>query len=165
MTYNRVKELKEIKREFRKNLNKIEELRTNQKIISILAKHFVKGSGYSIASTVLKREFRRMGREDVERIIKIFRINGKDVVDAKRALKIAAMNLGLKLKVAEGVTVVEECPYGAEVLNNGEELVCKICKEYCTGIVEKMLGEGYEINHAQKIASGQKYCKFEIVKI
>lgn len=163
--YNRVKELKEIKKRFKENFYRIKELRTNQKIISILAKHLVKSSGYSIASTVLKREFRRIGKQNAERIVKIFGINGKGVVDAKRALKIAAMDLGVKLKVVDDVTVAEECPYGAEAVNNRERLVCQICKEYCNGIVEKILGDGYEVNQSQKISSGQKYCKFEIVKI
>jgi len=163
--YDRVKELEELKKMFKKNLCKVEELRTNQKIISILAKHFVKTSGYSIASTVLKREFRKIGKQHAEKIVKVFGINGKDVVSAKRALKIAAMELGLRLKVVDDVTVAKECPYSVEVMNNGGELVCQICREYCTGIVEGILGDGYEITQREKIASGQRYCKFEIVKI
>jgi predicted hydrocarbon binding protein len=163
MAEEKTKTLEEIRKEFNGKFKELLSLNTNQRIVYRLMKNLVRSTGHHVATTVLKREFRSLGREDGEKILEVFRIKENGVESAKKVLKIAAMMLGLNLTVVENVTVAEKCPYCGQY--DRESFVCDLCREYCTGVVERVLGENYILVQSHKISEGQKYCRFDIEKL
>lgn len=168
MTNKKMKELREIEREFEEKISERKRkdvmAKVSSRIISIIAKHLIKDSGYSVATTILQRELRRMGREDAKNITELFNLKKNDFKDASKALKIAAMFLGLRLDVVEDETVVRECPHGLEAIKLREPLLCNICLEYNKGILEEMLGDGFSIDRTKWIFKGDEYCWFHVKK-
>lgn len=133
-------------------------------IICSLAKHLIKDSGYSVASTVMTRELRSLGRKDARKYMEIFEIKERSQENASKILKIAATLLGLKLIVEKGETKIVQCPYGSCVKEFKEPFICNVCLEYCRGIVEEVLGSGFTFERIKWMVKGDEYCTFEIRK-
>lgn len=161
-------ELKEIEEEFRAKISERERMdmmgRMSSRIISVIAKHLIRDMGYTTTSTVFQREFRKMGREDAKIIAKIFNLEKNNIKNASKALKIAALFLGLKLDIVGNETVVRDCPQGKEAINQKESFLCNVCLEYNKGIIEEMLGNGFTIDRGKWIFKGDEYCEFRISK-
>ncbi|MCS7105831.1 MAG: hypothetical protein NZ942_00740, partial [Candidatus Aenigmarchaeota archaeon] len=90
----KVKELEEIEKEFKKNVvekTRIENIaKMSSRMVSVIAKHLIKNTGYAAATTILQREFREIGKNDAKKIAKMFRLEYNNHKDASKALKIAA---------------------------------------------------------------------------
>lgn len=161
-------ELKEIEKEFEEKISERERMdmmgRMSSRIISVIAKHLIRDMGYSITTTVFQREFRKMGTEDAKIIARLFNLKKNNLKDASKALKIAALFLGLRLEVVGSETVVRGCPQGIEAVNQKESFLCNVCLEYNKGIIEEMLGNGFTINRGKWIFKGDEYCEFRINK-
>lgn len=161
-------ELREIEKEFDEKISERERkdamTKVASRIISIIAKHLINDTGYSVATTILQRELRRMGREDAKNIAEMFNLKRNDTKDASKALKISALFLGLRLDVVENETVVRECPQGKEAINLKEPLLCNVCLEYNKGILEEMIGDSFLIDRLKWIFKGDEYCWFQIKK-
>lgn len=168
MANKKMKELREVEKEFDEKISERKRkdamAKVSSRIISIISKHLIKDTGYSVATTILQRELRRMGREDAKNIIDLFNLKREDFKDASKALKIAAMFLGLRLDVVENETVVRECPQGMEAIKLREPLLCNICLEYNNGIIQEMLGDGFFLDRTKWIFKGDEYCWFQIKK-
>ncbi|MEM7825506.1 MAG: hypothetical protein QW412_01440 [Candidatus Aenigmatarchaeota archaeon] len=169
----KLKELKEIEREINEKIS--EELRTEittrmvSRIISIISKYLIRTMGYSAATTILQREFRNMGKESAKEFINLFNLKRKNHKDAwndnavaSRALKIAALFLGLKLDGLGNETIVKNCPQGMQAIKLREPLLCNICLEYNNGVLLEMLGEDYVLERIKWIFSNDEYCMFRI---
>ncbi|MDI6798784.1 MAG: methanogen output domain 1-containing protein [Candidatus Aenigmarchaeota archaeon] len=168
MENEKLKELEAIKKEFDEKIT--EEMRTeamariSSRMISTIARHLIKDAGYSVATTILQREFRNLGRNDAKEFIDTFELKKNDYKDASKALKIAALFLGLKLDAIENETIVRDCPQGAEAIKFREPILCNACSEYTNGILQEMLGEGYVLERTKWIFKGDSYCMFKIRK-
>ena len=164
----KIKELKEIEKEFREKIN--ERMRTEamakltSKMISTIARHLIRDAGYSVATTIIQREFREIGKNDAKEFSKIFNLKKNDLKDASKALKIAAMVLGLKLNAVGKETIIEDCPQGAQAVKFKEPILCNACLEYNNGILQEMLGDGFTLERTKWIFNGDKYCMFKIIK-
>jgi predicted hydrocarbon binding protein len=134
------------------------------KFICTLAKYLIKDAGYARATKAIQRGLRKIGEEDAKRLMRIFKLKEKTPQNASRILKIAAMILGLKLDVVEDETIIRNCPQGKEALKLKEPLMCKVCSEYCKGIIEGIIGKEFELKRIKSLVNGNKYCMFRIVK-
>lgn len=163
------KELEKIKREFKrkvseKKLNEIR-MRVLSAMICVLARRLIRNTGYSTAATILRREFRKLGREHAITFSRIFNLKRGCIKDASKALKIAALFLGLHLSTKGSETIVTNCPQGEEALKWEEPILCTVCIEYNNGILSEMLGESYRIKRTKWIFQNDKYCEFRVVKV
>ncbi|MEM7825887.1 MAG: hypothetical protein QW412_03455 [Candidatus Aenigmatarchaeota archaeon] len=163
----KVKELKEIEDEIYKKFEEKERMKMlgniASKIICTMAKYLVKDTGYSATKRIIERELREIGKNDAEKIIKLLGIE-KNPENASKALKIAALILGLKLDMVNNNTIVRDCPYGAEVLKLKDPFFCVICHEYCRGIVEKIAGGNYTLVQTSSLTKGDEFCSFDVKK-
>jgi predicted hydrocarbon binding protein len=137
---------------------------TSGSIICALAKYLIKATGYGVASTVLSRELRTIGKRDAEKIMKIFGIDKKTPENASKVLKILAFMLGLKYEIKEGRSYIKDCPYGACVKEFDEPFICNVCLEYNKGIVECILDQGFTLVRSKWRIGGDDFCKFDIRK-
>jgi len=168
MINEKLKELKAIEKEFGEKIT--EKMRTqamariSSKMISTVARHLIKDAGYSVATTILQREFRHIGRNDAKEFIDIFKLKQNDYKDASKALKIAAFFLGLRLDTVENETIVRNCPQGAEAIKFREPILCNACLEYNNGILQEMLGDDNILERTKWIFNGDEYCMFKVKK-
>ncbi|MGC8811967.1 MAG: methanogen output domain 1-containing protein [Candidatus Aenigmatarchaeota archaeon] len=164
----KIEELKEIEDEIYKRLEEKERMKMlgniTSKIICTMAKYLIKDTGYSATKRIIERELREIGKNDAERITELIGIKEKTPENASKALKIAALILGLTLDVMNNNTVIKECPYGSEVLKFKDPFFCVICNEYCRGIVEKIAGENYMFVQTSSLTKGDEFCSFEVKK-
>ncbi|MEM5834513.1 MAG: hypothetical protein QXQ69_01530 [Candidatus Aenigmatarchaeota archaeon] len=164
----KIKELKDIEERVYKNFNERERMKMlgniAGRIICTMAKHLVKDTGYSVTKKIIERELREIGRNDAEIMIKLLNTQEKNAETASKALKIAALILGLKLGIVNNHTVIVECPYGAEVMRVKDPFLCAICHEYCKGIVEKIAGENYTLVQNSSLTKGDEFCSFDVKK-
>lgn len=160
----KLKELRKIEREFKRKIP--ERVRIDKMgkmfggIVSVLARNLIKDVGYSVATKIIKREFRSLGRNDAKYFIELFKLKRGSIKDASKALKIAALFLGLKLDVVGNETIVKDCPLGNEAIKFDEPILCNACLEYNNGILEEMLGEGKKLKRTKWIFEGDGYCMF-----
>ena len=165
MANQKFKELKGIENEFEKRVT--EKMRSevmtkmSSRMISILARRLIKDSGYSVATTILQREFRAMGKSNAREFIDIFKLEKNSYRDASKALKVAALFLGLKLDTIENETIIKDCPQGNEAIKFKEPLLCNVCLEYNRGILEEMLGEDVTLERTKWIFNGDGCCMFK----
>lgn len=138
--------------------------RMASRMICAVAKHLIKNSGYSVTTTVLKREFRDIGRSDANEIMRVFKIKEKTPENTSKVLKITALVLGMKLDVVSDETIIRECPHGAQALELKQPLLCNVCAEYCNGIVEGVLGERFKLDRTKSLIDGDGYCMFKLRK-
>ncbi|MEM5883155.1 MAG: hypothetical protein QXQ77_02860 [Candidatus Aenigmatarchaeota archaeon] len=129
-------------------------------IITILAKYLIKTTGYTTVSKVLLREIRELGKNDAEKIAKIFEIKEKTPENVSKILKIIALCLGLTLKEENGTYIIA-CPYGECVKKFKEPFICKICSEYNQGVIEQILGPKFVIKR-DKYLLYDGVCNFQI---
>jgi|YelNatPaOPRAMG01_1025707.scaffolds.fasta_scaffold03472_13 predicted hydrocarbon binding protein len=164
----KIKELKKIEGEIYKRFEEKERMKMlgniTSRIICTIAKHLIKDVGYSATKRIIERELREIGKNDAEKIIQLLGIEEKTPENASKALKIAALILGLSLDIADNHTIIKECPYGAEVLKFRDPFFCVICNEYCKGIVEKIAGENYTLIQISSLTKGDKFCSFDVKK-
>jgi predicted hydrocarbon binding protein len=134
------------------------------RMICSLTKHLIKNAGYSVATTIIERELKEIGKSDANELMRIFQFKKGDPENASKILKIASMILGLKLDVIGDETIIRECPQGSEAVKLKESLMCNVCKEYCNGIVEEILGDDFFLERTKSLVNGDEYCMFKIRK-
>ncbi len=135
------------------------------KIITILGKYMVKMQGYSILSTVLKREIREVGKENAKFLMNFLKIKEPKEEDIKLIMNLAALLLGLKLKVKNGKVVATECPFYKTLKEYKEPFMCNACVEYNKGIAEELTNGKFTIKRVHWLFEGDKYCVFKPVKL
>jgi predicted hydrocarbon binding protein len=166
----KLKELKEIEEMVKSKMSERERIWTLGKISSViickLAKHLIKNIGYSSVATIIQRELREIGKKDAKKIIDLFGFEIKNVSDASKVLKIAALLLGMNLDVKGNETIITECPYGESVKEFpfDQPFYCNVCREYCKGLIEGTLGDGFVFIQSSSISKGDSFCAFRIVK-
>jgi predicted hydrocarbon binding protein len=138
--------------------------RITSKFISAMAKYVIKDRGYGVATRIMERELREIGKADAKKIKEIFGFNTNDPETLSKVLKIAAMILGLELGVVGDETVVRNCPQGMEALALKQPILCNFCLEYNNGMVEEMLGREFYLDRINWIFSGDDYCAFKLKK-
>ncbi len=137
--------------------------RVMSRMMSSITKHVIKYSGHSIATKIMARELREIGKTDAKTIKEIFDLDNSPE-SVSKVLKIAAMILGLELDVVEDETVIKNCPQGNEALELKQPLLCNFCLEYNNGIVEEMLGKDFYMERINWIFKGNNYCAFKLKK-
>lgn len=138
--------------------------KVTSKFISSMAKHVIRERGYNVATKIMERELREIGKEDAKKIREIFDLNSNDPETLSKVLKIAAMILGLDLGIAGDETVIKNCPQGIEALSLKQPILCNFCLEYNTGIVEEILGKEFYLDRINWIFNGDDYCAFKLKK-
>jgi len=131
-------------------------------IVYVLAKHLTKIAGYSVASTILIREIRDIGRKDAEKLKKLLEIKEKNLIGARQLLRTAGILLGLELRPQGEHSIVVDCPFAH--VKQLQPLICKICVEYNKGILEGFAGPLFKLVEIKKLTSGDGYCEFETVE-
>ena len=166
MRNEKAEELRRLKIAFNRKVSVERRMKTmgriTSRIISALAKHLIKDAGYSVAMIILQREIRNIGREDAKDFVKLFGLKRGDKKDASKALKIAALFLGLELDALGNETIVKNCPQGMEAIKLREPILCNACLEYNNGILEEMLGDSYTLERTKWVFEGDRYCMFRI---
>lgn len=117
--------------------------KTLGKIISVLGKHLIKMQGYSILSTVLKREIREIGKGDAKLLKRALNIKVVGTDDIKLVVNAAALLLGIKLEVKDGRVVATKCPFREALDEFGEPFMCNACVEYNKGVIEELTNEKF----------------------
>ena len=165
---NKLAELLYLENLVKKKISEDERKRMRGRIfaqmICSLAKNLVRDAGYKVATTIIKREIRKVGRNDANHLMELLGLKEKTVENASRILKVAAMILGLRLDAVGSETIIRECPQGMEAIKLNEPLMCNVCLEYCNGIIESVVGIDYKIERTKCIVNGDEYCMFRIVK-
>jgi len=165
---DKLAELVQLQNLFKEKISIDERMKMRGKIVAqmicILAKYLIKDAGYSVATTIIQRELRKMGKNDAKKLMGIFKLKEGTPENASKILKIAAMILGLKLDVIDNETIVRECPQGEEALRLKEPLMCKVCSEYCRGIIEGVIGREFVLERMKCLVDGDEYCMFRIRK-
>jgi predicted ArsR family transcriptional regulator len=133
-------------------------------IICALAKNLIKSDGYGVASTVLTREIRKLGKSDAERIMEIFDIKERTPENASKIMKIAAVMIGLKFEKKGVDTLITECAYGDCVKEYYEPFICRVCLEYNKGIIHGVLGENFTLDQPKWLINGDEGCSFKLRK-
>lgn len=138
--------------------------KVTSKFISSMAKHVIRDRGYGVATRIMERELREIGKADAKKIKEIFGLNTNDPETLSKVLKISAMILGLELGIVGDETVIKNCPQGMEALALKQPILCNFCLEYNNGIVEEMLGREFYLDRINWIFSGDDYCAFKLKK-
>jgi len=142
---------------------------TMGRIVGVVSKNFIKTHGYSVATTVMKREIRKLGREDAKMITDAIGIDKVSEENIKSILNIAGIILGLKLELTNGrEVVVKDCPFFESVKELNEPFICNLCTEYNNGILEGLVRElgrrKFVLNPAKKLSRGDEYCVYKVLK-
>lgn len=137
-------------------------------IICILAKHLINSMGYAIASRVISRDIRELGKSDIERLEKLFNLS-RTFDDKKRLTRLAGMLLGLDFRIfmdekGETHAFIVNCPFNKIIKKFNEPFICKVCEEYNRGIVEALFGHEFKLVPIKRMSEGDKYCKYHITK-
>lgn len=133
-------------------------------IICILSKHFIKAQGYSVVRTVLHRELKNLGKEDSQKLLKIFGIEIKTKEDVKDVLRLAAMILGYKLGYFDNSIGLADCPYCEIAKKFDEPFILNACLEYSQGILEGLAGNKFKLVESKKKVKGDPYCKYDVIE-
>lgn len=163
-------ELKNLEELIGKKMNEKQRIwmlgKISSNIICRLAKHLIKNIGYAPVVTIIQRELRDTGAKDAENIMKIFDIKTRNPEDASKVLKIAAEILGMNLSIKGNETIITECPYGDAVKEfpYDQPFYCNICREYCRGLLQGVIGNGFSFSQTSSLSEGDRYCAFEIKK-
>lgn len=158
------RELKRIKNEVKNKTAENYRVKIFAKMILALSMFLIKEGGYSIARTIIKREFRKIGKEFAEEFSKTFGLQKNSVKNASKLLKIAATIFGLELDVAGNETIVRNCPLGREAIKLNRPILCDACLEFNNGILEEMLSKDYILDRTTWIFKGDEYCQFKPIK-
>ena len=138
--------------------------RTLGKIITILGKHLTKIQGYSVFSTVLKREIRETGKSDANFLSKILRIENVTPETIKLVINSAAILLGLKLGIRNGKVVALECPFYEALKEYEEPFMCNACVEYNKGIAEELTNDKFTVKRVKWFFDGDNCCIFKPIR-
>jgi len=134
-------------------------------IIGILGRHLVRSDGYSVLSTVLKREIRELGKRDCKLLKEVTGLTEPTEENIKSTLNMAAMVLGLKLDLIEEKKVaVVECPFFDTLKNNKNSFMCNACIEYSSGIIDELANGEFRLERTRWLFSGDGSCIFKPVK-
>ncbi len=155
---NELEKLREIINAISPNKKAILASETLGNIMFVLAKHFTKIAGYSVASTVLQREIREIGKKDAKTLAKILNIKEVTLQNASKLLRAAAFIFGLELSPKGEHSIVTDCPFSRV---QGQPLICKICLEYNKGILEGFAGDRFKFTQIKSLGKGDEYCEFE----
>jgi len=157
--------LENIKSELRGKLSEEERMLEMGNIVSgllsVVTARLIKDTGYSVTSTVLKREIRELAKTNAHRIKEIFGLQENTPENASKVLKIAALLLGLQLDTSGSETIVRKCPLALMSEKFHEPFFCHICTEYTQAIVREMLGPHYAFENTASIVKGDEYCAFQ----
>jgi hypothetical protein len=131
-------------------------------IVARLAKQLIKNIGYSQVVKIIERELKESGTNDAKKIMEMFDMDKADPKNASKVLKIAAVILGMNLDVKGNETVITECPYGDVVKEfpYNQALYCNICREYCKGLIEGVIGDNFEFSQISSMSEGNSCCAF-----
>lgn len=130
-------------------------------LLSTVTARLIKDTGYSVVSTVLKREIHKIAKQNAEDIMKLFDLKETSPENTSKLLKLVALILGLKLDVVGEETVVRRCPQADMAKELKEPFLCNICHEYAKGMVEGTLGENFDFEILKSMGDGDEYCAFK----
>jgi len=170
MKNRKFEELKNLEKLIIQKMDKKERIwmlgKVSSNIVCRLAKHLIKNIGYTPVITIIQRELRETGMKDAKKIMELFELEVGSLENASKVLKIAAVILGMNLDVKGKETIITECPYGDSVKEfpYNQPFYCNICREYCRGLVEGVIGDGFIFNQTSSISEGDKFCAFKIRK-
>jgi predicted hydrocarbon binding protein len=137
--------------------------KTLGRIISILGKHLIKMQGYSILSTVLRREIREIGKRDAKFLKEVLNIDTSETNDIKLIINAAALLFGIKLKVENERVIAVKCPFHEALSEFKEPFMCNACVEYNKGITEELTNDNFTVERTKWLFE-DGYCVFQPVR-
>ena len=170
MKNEKIGELKKLEELIRQRMNEKERIwmlgKVSSNIVCRLAKHLIKSIGYTPVVTIIQRELRETGIKDAKNIMEMFELESGSFENASKVLKITSVILGMNLDVKGKETIITECPYGdcVKEFPYNQPFYCNICREYCKGLIEGVVGDGFIFTQTSSISEGNKFCAFTIKK-
>jgi len=170
MKNKKFEELKNLEELIRQKMDEKERIwmlgKVSSNIVCRLAKNLIKNIGYTPVVTIIQRELRETGMGDAKKIMELFKLESGSFESASKVLKIAAVILGMNLNIKGKETIITECPYGdcVKEFPYNQPFYCNICREYCKGLIEGVVGDGFTFTQTSSISEGNNFCAFEIEK-